>query len=375
MYTKNSNQEPIIKDDNIDLIGIVKTLWNQRKTLYYSLGIALFIGILIAFASTVQYSSSAILLPSAENKSNMSNLGALAGMASMAGINIGGMMGSTSGIPPELYPQVIKSYPFLHEFIHEKFNYSDYKKPVSIYEYVNADTIQSFGAVLSKYTIELPWTIKNSLFQSSMESPDESIDYGVLNLSFDEYNTLLAVKDLIQVDTDDQTGLVTISVETDEPLLSAQFAQKAVDLLQKYIIEYKTKQVRQNLEFIQQSYDAKKLEYEQVQKEYLLYKDQHRNVVSERTGHEFLQMSERYDMVASIYKTLAQQLEQAKISVNEETPAFSVIEPPKIPFKRSSPNRKVILVISVFLGGLFGLIIIFWKHVKVNLLEKWNKAS
>ncbi|MBN2165713.1 MAG: lipopolysaccharide biosynthesis protein [Marinilabiliaceae bacterium] len=370
-----SNQDPIIKDDNINIIGILKTIWIKRITIYYTIGSFLIIGLIWAFASPVKYSASVTLLPSVENQSSMSNLGALAGMASMAGLNLGGMMGNTSGIPTEIYPEVIKSYPFLSEFLNLKFNFSEYKEPLTMQEYVNSDTIKSVGDIILAYTIRLPWTIKDNLFSSNENFGTINNDYGVLNISFEEFNALMVAQSMLQVESDIQTGLVTVRAEAKEPLLAAEFAKEAVDLLQKYIIEFKTKQVRENLDFIQKSYDEKKSDYKKLRDKFLQYKDRHRNVVSERIDIEFQQLNDEYDIAVSMYKSLAQQLEQAKISVKEETPAFSVIEPAIVPYEKSSPNRKLILVFCVLLGGMIGLGIIFGNLFLKHFIEKWKSSD
>ena len=356
----------IIKDDEIDLIALIKTIWNGRKTIYYSVGIAVFIGLIIAFTSPAKYQASCTLIPSEEKKGSLGNLGALAGIA---GINLGSMMGGSSGIPAEIYPQVVNSYPFKKEMVHLKFHFENYPEPISLYEFVVADTIESFGNKVIKHTIRLPWTIKDAL-TSSDEEEIEVPDYGVLNISEEELMALTAVEEVIVIEVDKKTGLISVSAEVGEPVLVAQLVQRAVELLQDYIIKYKTKQAREHLEFVQRQFDDKKEEYEQAQRAFYNYKDQHRNMVSERVNVEYQRLSDEYDMSSTIFKGLAQQLEQAKIAVNEQTPAFTILEPPKVPIEKSAPNKKIILVVSVFLGGLIGLGVIFgklvWANIKTN---------
>ncbi len=356
---KSNNQihkNQIIKDDEIDLIALIKTIWDGRKTIYYSVGICIFIGLLIAFLSPAKYTASATLLPSSENKS--SNMGGLGALAGMAGINLGSMMGQSEGIPAEIYPQVVNSYPFMNEFIHEKFHFEEYENPISIYDYVVADSIPSIGSQIVKYTIRLPWTLKNAIFSGEDELTTKAQDIGVLSLSVEELMALESMFEVIQIDVDDKTGLVNVSVEVEEPVLAAQYVQKAIELLQEYIIEYKTKQARENLNFVQERYNEKKLEYEQAQLAFFDYKDSHRNIISERMDPELQTLSDAYDMASTVYKGLAQQLEQAKIAVKEETPVFTVLEPAKVPLEKSAPNKKMIFIISIILGGFIGLGII-----------------
>ncbi len=364
----NQDAPQIIKDDEIDLIALVKTIWDARKTIYYSVGIAVFVGLIVAFTSPAKYQASATLLPSAEKKGgSLGNLGALAGMA---GINLGSMMGDASSIPAEIYPQVVNSYPFQKELIHQKFDFIEYEQPISLYDYVVADTIESTGAKIAKYTIRLPWTIKDAINGEEV-SDEEFKDYGVLNLLEEEIGAIEMITDLVQIEVDKKTNLISVSVEASEPVVTAQFVQKSVELLQEYVIKYKTKQARQNLEFVQERFDDKKKQYESSQKAFFEYKDRHRNMISERIDVNYQQLSDEYDMISQVYKGLAQQLEQAKIAVMEETPAFTVLEPVKVPIDKSAPKKKIILVVSVFLGGFIGLGVIFGRLVWINLIRNW----
>ena len=359
---------PIIKDDEIDLVALVKTIWAGRKLIYYSVGIAILIGLIIAFTSPVKYSAQATLLPSAEKKGG--GLGNLSALAGMAGINLGGMMGDASGIPSELYPQVMGSYPFLKELIHQKFHFEKYAEPRSLYDYRMADSIPSIGGTILKYTIGLPWTLKNAIFSGKKEGIAQTIDYGVLSPSEEELGILLEAQGMLTAEVDKKSGLVSITAEASEPVLAAQYVQKGVELLQKYVIDYKTQQARQNLDFVQQRFDEKKVEYENAQQAFFDFKDGHRNMVTERVDLEYQRLSDAYDMASAVYKGLAQQLEQARIAVKEETPVFSVLEPVKVPQEKSAPKKSMILVVSIFLGGFLGLGWIFGRLVWVNFNAK-----
>ncbi len=366
----------IINDDQIDLIDLLKMLWDGRKRIYYTIGVCFIIGIGIAFFSPLKYRASATLLPSTQKKSN--NLGNLSSLASMAGVNLGSMMGQSEGISPEIYPQIVNSYPFLNEFIHEKFLFKKYDNPISIYNYVLKDTIPTIGSYLYRYTIGLPTTIKN-IFISKRNIKDTGIvDYGVLNLSQEEMLALSKVNNLFSISVNDETGLINISVETREPVLSAQYVQKAVELLQKFIVEYKTKQLNENLKFIQEQYDKKEKEYELAQLNFFKYKDGHRNIISERINPEFQRLSDIYEIASSIYKSLAQQLEQGKLAVKENTPVYSILEPVRIPSIPSNTRRSVIILLSIIVGSFSGVLIIFCEKfltIFKHSIEKKNNIK
>jgi capsular polysaccharide biosynthesis protein len=348
-HIEKTPERPIIKDDEIDLIALAHTIWDNRKTIWYSIAVAVVIGLLVAIFSPVKYTASATILPQAEGKTD---LGGLSGLAGMAGINLGSMMGRSSGIQPDLYPRVINSYPFLNELVHQPFDFEEEDAPRSIYEKRLQDSIPGLGATIMKYTFRLPWTIKNALM-----GEDKKIDPGVsgqfivevTRLTKGEAGILNSMIAVLTVTVDDETGLVTIGAEMEEPLVAAQVAQKTVELLQKYIIGYKTGQATQNLE----------------------YRELNRNIIEESTNIRFQELSDAYNLASQVYQSLAEQKEQAEIDVKKDTPAFSVIEPVKVPFEKSAPKRSVILVVSVFLGGFIGIGLVFGLMIWRKLKESW----
>lgn len=369
-----SPERPIIKDDEIDLIALAHTVWDSRRVIYYSVAAAIIIGLLVALLSPEKYSTSATILPQTEGKSNMGGLGNLGGLASMTGINLNSVMGGGSGIQPDLYPRVIQSYPFLNDLVHHPFDYEEETEPVSIYDKMLKDTVPGFGASLVKYTIRLPWTIKNAIFSKKEELSlgiESSGASEIKRMSEKEKEIFESMVGKITVNVDDETGLATISAEMEEPLLAAQVAQETVELLQKYIIAYKTRQARNNLEFIEARYNEKKAEFEAARAAFFNYRDRNRNVIQERTDMRYQELSDAYNLASQVYQRLAEQREQAEIAVKQDTPAFSIIEPVKVPLEKSAPKRSLILVVSVFLGGFIGLGIIFGRMVWRKVKKAW----
>ncbi|WP_075591519.1 Wzz/FepE/Etk N-terminal domain-containing protein [Labilibacter marinus] len=362
MTLEENKERAIIKDDEIDLIALVKTIWDGRKIIYYSVGICVLIGLIIAFTSPDKYTASATLLPSAEKKA--SNLGGLGDLAGMAGINLGSMLGDASGIPAEIYPQVVKSYPFQREMIMQQYNFRNCDTPKSFYEYIVSDSVESVGDILLKYTIKLPWTLKDAIFKEvSSDNKLNKTDVGVIFLTEKEKYAYEMIQESVQLNVDKKTGIVSVFAQGNEAIVTAQFVEKTVELLQDYMIKYKTKQSRQSLEFITKQFDEKKVEYESIQKKYFNYKDQHRNTISERVDIEYQRLRDEYEIISNVYKGLAQQLEQAKITVVEETPAFTIIDPAIVPIDKSSPRKVLILIISGFFGVLLGIASFFLRNM------------
>jgi uncharacterized protein involved in exopolysaccharide biosynthesis len=375
------DNKEIIKGDEIDLIALVKTIWAGRKIIYYSVAICFCIGLIIAFTSQKKYTASATLLPSADKKTG--NMGGLSSLAGLAGVNLGSMMGqNSSGIPSELYPQVVASVPYLKELIHEKLTWKEYPGKMSVYDFLkkkSEEQSQSIGTVIYKYSIGLPWTIKDAILGKPEEESRLSINsadnVGYLILSPEEQAAIVFLKNAIKVEQDKKSELIQVDVIMQEPLLAAQIADKAVGLLQKYVIEYKSKQAREQLTFIESRYTELSKEYESARNKILYYRDTHRNMVNERSDIEYQRLSDSYDMSATVFKGLAQQLEQARITVKEETPVFTILEPVLVPKEKSAPKRGMMIAISIFLGGFMGLIGTIISHLMPTLKTKFQKLN
>ncbi|MBN2395333.1 MAG: lipopolysaccharide biosynthesis protein, partial [Candidatus Atribacteria bacterium] len=220
----------------------------------------------------------------------------------------------------------------------------------------------------------LPWTLKDLIVGKKDLQPTKMGDQQELvALNGDEEQLLEDFKGLLFVTVDEKSGLVTIGAEMEEPLVSAQMANRAVALLQDYIIRYKTSQVNENLKFIQGQYQEKKAEFEHAQKALFEYRDAYRNLVAERMDTRYQELQDAYNLSMSVYQGLAQQLEQAKIAVKKETPVFSVIEPVKVPTEKSKPKRSMILVVSAFLGGFIGLGWIFGGLILGKVRKEWRE--
>jgi len=254
--------------------------------------------------------------------------------AGLAGINIGALGSGTNNIPSELYPQIVESYPFQNELVHEEYLFESYSHPISYYDFYMADTIKSFSDYLVDYTILLPWTIKEMLEKNSGNSENGfNLDH-IVRINKEEESMFLQFKEHISINVNNITGLITIHSNFNEPIVVAQMVNKTIEKLQLYAIDYRTKQVRQNLNFIQERFEEKKLEYENLQRRLYDYRDKHRNVVSERVEFEYQILNDEYNVVSSVYNGLSQQLEQARIALSENTPVFSVIEPPQVPIEK-----------------------------------------
>lgn len=340
----------IQKNDEIELIGLIKKIFEERR---YVIKATLFfaaLGVVVALVSPTKYTASSVFVPQmSEGQTNPS----LGGLASLAGINLSAILGSnTQEISPSLYPQIAESVPYrlalLDATLESNTSFRDY--------FLAQSDGTSILSLLKKYTLGLPGLLlnkqdnknvntKNSLFQITKQDK-ELFDF---------------LSQVISVDVDDQEGLVSISVELADPRAAAKLAQTATDLLQRNIISFKSLNARNNLDFIKSQYESKRKEFEDIQDSIAIFKDQNLNITSTLYQNQLIRLESQFTVTSSVFKELAGQVEQAKIQVNKDTPIFTIIEPVSVPLERSKPQRTLIVIIWTFLGGVFS---ITWVLVK-----------
>jgi uncharacterized protein involved in exopolysaccharide biosynthesis len=160
-----------------------------------------------------------------------------------------------------------------------------------------------------------------------------------------------------------------------EAKASAQLGQRAQELLQQYIIEFKIKKAKANLDFIQQRFDETTKKFEAAQEKLASFRDRNKSVTLATAKTEEERLTSQYNLIYSIYSELAKQLEQAKIQVKQDTPVFTIIEPVSVPTKKTKPNRPMILFIWLFLGSVAGTGILFGKGFIEPLKTKWKEEA
>ena len=123
--------------------------------------------------------------------------------------------------------------------------------------------------------------------------------------------------------------------------------------LQEYITIYKTKKARMDLAYAEKLYHESKAQYIQAQQKYSAYSDANTDIILEAFKAKREELENEMQLKYNIYTQTVQQLQIAKAKVQEQTPAFSVIQSASIPLKASSTPRSFIVLLYVFLGFVF----------------------
>lgn len=365
-------QHPISNpnEDTIDLIALAKTLWNGRRAVIWSVAVFAILGVFVALFSPVEYQARTVLVPQVQSKS--SGLGGLSSLAAMAGFNLDAMQGGSAELSPMIYPQIVQSIPFQKEIMHTPFSWEKSDKPANLLFYY--DSIYKAGPIglIKKYTIGLPGLILKT-FRGNDEAPriTEDIDGKLVSYTKEEKALSESLKNQLNIEVNSKEGYITITANAPEALAAAEMAEKAQDLLQKMVTEFKIDKAKQNLAFIEDLFSEKKEEFNTAQTNLAKFRDRNLNLGSAVAKTEEERLESEYQLSFSVFSEVAKQLENAKIKVKEDTPIFSIIEPVSIPMERSKPNIKMIVIIWIFLGVIAGIGWVFGKHFFQDFRHKW----
>ena len=370
----NQNMDSNYKNtgnEKIELLVFINTLWNERKSIIIITSIALTLGLVFAFGSTVEYEASCKLLPDS-NENTSINLGGLGGLAGLAGIDLGGFSSNSGVIPPELYPEISRSLPYVKEVMNKPLMFTKHKKSYSAFEYFSTIHKPSFSTLMVEYTIGLPFKLKSVLSKKELtNSSYNNKETYVIQMSFDEFEIIRKFKERIFVSVDKKTGIILIECKMPDAIASAELTQNCVEILTNYITEYKINKAKDNLNFITERYNEAKIKFELAQEKLASFSDENRNVVTAIGQMRLNKLENDYNLAFEVFKELSKQMEQIKIKVKDETPVFTILEPVQVPVKKSSPKRMIILIASLIFGTVFGIVFIYTKMFYSQILKRY----
>ncbi len=345
----------IVEEQEIDLVELIQKLWHNRWLIVKITIVFMVLGLLVALFSPKVYTASCDVVPQTSDNSKSSQMSSL---AKLAGINLS-QGESAPTLSPYVYENILKSTKFKKELMQTEINFEKADRPVSFYEYYTSEEFNKPTVVdyVLKYTIGLPGVIMGAI-RGEQPEPDYSSAEGgakIESLTKDEYEVLSLLGESVMLSLDDKKGYVSITVNMPEPLAAAQLAQATLNLLQEYITVFKVEKVQSNLDFVQERYNEVKRDFEDVQARRARYRDANHNTIKNQARIEQERLEAEYQLAMNIYSELAMQLEQAKIKVKETTPILTVINPVTVPYKKSKPQRAMILMAFTFLGAVAGM--------------------
>lgn len=374
---ENNKERQIIENENeIDLIELVKRFWEKRMFIVKVTAAFLCLGLFIAIFSSEEYTAQCVVVPQTGEGGVSSSL---SGLASLAGFSLGSM-GSAEELSPTVYSNVMNNINLQKEMINTKIYFDRWGKELTLLDYFTNEEYQRTSVLgyVKKYTIGLPFLILGAIRGEKDNDVDMTgtDDGKIAMLTQQEDDCIKALKERTTLAVNDKDGYVSISATMPEPLAAAALAEIYMNLLQKYVSEFKIEKAKADYNFINQRYLEAREEYSKKQEEYARFKDANRIITTAVAATREEQIKNDYDLAYSLYSELSRQLIQAEIKVKENTPIFTVVEPVIVPRERSKPRRLMTLVAFGFLGGVLscGAVLAFdflKKRTEIKYLKNW----
>ena len=357
----NQDQNRISQEDSIDVIALLTTLWQSRKFIVKTILVFLILGVLISLLSPVKYSASTVFVP--QLGSEVKAPSGLSSLASLAGINLSS--GNQGGdISPLLYPNLSSNIPFKLALLSAPIT-EDTSDTLDVQFYLLS---QKSGinilSTIKKYTIGLP----GLLFSSDTNT--SSSQSSLISLTEEEEELVEMLSEKYTVSVNEKEGYVAVSALDKNPVIAAELVRIITANLQDEIIQKRLEKVQNNLDFTQNQYNQKKLEFEKIQDRLARFKDRNQNISSSLFLNELERIQAEYSIALKVVTELATQVESAKLRVNKDTPIFSVIDPVTVPTQKEYPKRINIVVLFLFFGFVIASTYIL---VKQPLKSLWNQ--
>lgn len=329
----------------IDWIGIIRQLIAIRKKLYKAAAIGLVIGIVIAFSIPKKYTVSVTLSPEVSGGNSGSS-----GLASMAASFLGANVASNSpdALNTTLAPDIVASTPFLLELLDAPVASQDKRIDTTFTAYLEEQKSPWWSYIMAAPSKAIGGL--KSLFNKEKEKVSkDSIQGEAIKLNEKDAAKISSLRQLISIEADKKTGIITLTVTLQDPKVTATMADTVVSKLQQYIIAYRTSKAKEDCQYLEKLYKERQQEYYDAQRHYAHYVDANSNMVFQSIMAERERLQNDMSLAYQVYSQVAQQLQIARAKVQEEKPVFAVVEPAVVPLQPSGTSRKMILIGITFL--------------------------
>lgn len=354
----------------IDLMEYARKLWASRKLLLKVAGIAAIVGVIIALGTPKTYTANVTLAP----ESGKSGGGGLSGIASMLGVGGLSMSSDADAFNVTLYPDVVSSTPFIIDLLDTEVKQLESENDTTLAGYLKEGTSSSLiGTIVS-----LPFKAIGAVMSIFSSDDDKENDNQYINpfqLTAEQNNAVNGLRKLVVANVDKKTGVTSISVTMQDPLVCAIVADTVVTKLQEFITGYRVNKAQEDCKYWEQLHEERKNDYYEKQQNYARYTDGNQGISRESVKIEQARLENEMNLAYQVYSQVATQLQMARAKVQEAKPVFAVVEPATVPLKPSGTSRKMILIGIVFLAVagasawiLFGQDL--WKNLKEGLKEE-----
>lgn len=343
--------------DYIDLIEVCKKIWANRKLFYIVWPITFVVACIVILPIPRTYESDTIVSPETTGTSSLGSLGSL---ASSFGLNIGNMQ-TTDALFPDLYPDIITTNDFIVDLFSVPVTTEDGEISTDYYTYMKVHQKTAYY----KYPIKWLHMLKK-LLTPSKGGGNGKIDPH--HLSRETNDLVDQIRDNIHCGIDKKTGVITIKVEAQDPIVCTTMADTISVRLQNLITDYRTRKARVDADYYHQLMQTAEQEYLLADANYNRFCDANWNSASQTVISEQERLANERSLAQNTYNAIVGQYQLATAKVQERTPVYTVLKAPYVPVRANKPKR-VIFVLFMLVLSTFGVILHQFKEEFVEQIR------
>lgn len=352
--TENKTVTP--KRKPIDYGKIYRDLLKHKRLYYIVLPVAFALSALIMLSVPNYYTCTVKLSPELSNRSTSTS--SLASLASSFGVKLGSGLGNSSeALFPTLYPDLMASVDFKAGLFKIKVRPENSAQEYSYYDYKKDIEKRPWWSQAAKSLI--------AMIKSDEEEPDT---INPRQLTKEQNEMVKALGKDIACSVDKKTMVIMLSVKDTDPVVCTTMADSTMALLQRYITDYRTSKARVDLEYNKKLLNEAKRNYEKASRTYASFADANLHTFQERILQRKAELETEMMLQRTVYQQVVAQYQQAEMKLQEDTPAFAVIQASTIPAQKTGPQRSVACLLCLFLAFIGTSFYIFYKEDDLKMI-------
>tara|TARA_A100001035_G_C27770108_1_gene495869 strand:- start:797 stop:1750 length:954 start_codon:yes stop_codon:yes gene_type:complete len=307
MENNNHKNTALNHDAEIDFKELFQIIWDSKILVSSITFIFMVIAILYSLLQPNIYQSNALLSPMESQGGLSSALGNYSGIATIAGINIPSQDSDSNAVKSI---KKLNSLSFFSENILPNIFLPDLMAMQSWDSVSNVNSYDEDIYDASKQT----WVRDYQYPQNQIPSAQEAFK--------------IFMKEHLSVDKDIDTGFVTISIKHQSPFVAKNWTEVIVDQLNDFYRIKDKAEAEAAVAFL--------------------------NMQISQTSY-----SEIKQVIAELIQQKTQQLALIEVS---KFYVFEYLDPPAVMEQKSEPNRMLICLFGIFLGGFIGILTVILRH-------------
>lgn len=344
---ENNNQNQNTTAGNTALTPklVLQRMQEHKRLFFITLPIVFVVSAVLIVAVPRTYTSAVTMAP--ETTMMDGSMGSLSSLASSFGVNLDQMQ-TTDAITPLLYPDLMGDNGFVCSLFNVPVKSIDGKIDCTYYEYLLKKQKKTW------WKRPFLWTYAKL---KKLISPP--VDFGPkggkakldpYRLTKPQYDMAQKIRSHVTINIDKKTGVLKVTAKAQDPIICKTIADSTCAHLQQYISNYRTNKARKDVVYYTKLVREAKRDYEIARLRYAGYADANTDAVYESFRSKQDDLENDMQLKFNNYSSLNTQLMAAKAKVQENLPAFTVLQGAAVAQKAAAPKRMIFVAFMLILA-------------------------